>query len=35
MLAKDLDPEIRGYGFSDTDKTLVVANTQLLLWRRD
>jgi hypothetical protein len=34
MLLKDLDPEIRALGFSDTGKTLVVANTRLFLWRR-
>jgi hypothetical protein len=34
VLLKDLDPEIRAIGFSDSGKTLVVANTELHLWNR-
>jgi len=35
ILRKDLDPPIRTIGFSDSGKTLVVANTELFLWSRD
>lgn len=35
MLLKDLDPPIRAIGFSDSGKSLVVANTELFLWTRD
>jgi hypothetical protein len=34
MLLKDLDPAIRAFGFSDSGRTLVVANTELFLWSR-
>ena len=35
MLAKDLEPPIRAIGFSDSGRSLVVANTSLYLWFRD
>jgi hypothetical protein len=34
VLLKDLDQEIRAIGFSDSGKTVVVANTELHLWNR-
>jgi len=34
MLVKDLDPAIRALGFSDSGRSLVVANTDLFLWNR-
>lgn len=34
MLLKDLDPPIRALGFSESGRTLVVANTHLFLWTR-
>ena len=34
MIAKDLVPSIRAYGFSDSGGSLVVASTTLLLWSR-
>lgn len=35
MVARNLDPPIRAIGFSDTGKSFVIANTELLLWCRD
>jgi hypothetical protein len=34
VLLKDLNPEIRAFGFSDSGNTLIVANTALHLWSR-
>jgi hypothetical protein len=34
MLVKDLDPPVRAFGFSDSGKTLVVANTMIYIWSR-
>jgi hypothetical protein len=34
-LIKDTAPELRAFGFSDTGKALVAADTLLYLWRRD
>jgi hypothetical protein len=34
MIAKNLEPPIRALGFSDSGRSLVVANTSILLWSR-
>jgi len=35
LLVKDLDPPIRALGFSDSGRSMVVANTLLYIWRRE